>query len=98
METLKFNTQRMYTDKGQRIAAALLDNGDIYFSDIDRHIDGTISANGLTRDEILGFNLFSRAEIMRAYDHSEWNMGCGQLDFEAERDLRQKLNAIAKTL
>ena len=98
METLKFNTGRQYTDKGQRIAAVLLDNGDIYFNDIDRHIDGTISANGLTRDEIIGFNLFSRNEVMRAYDYSEWKMGCSQLDFEVERDLRQKLAAIAQTL
>ena len=36
MLTLKFNTGRQYTEAGQRIAAALLPTGDIYFSDIDR--------------------------------------------------------------
>lgn len=38
-KTLAWNTGRTYTECGQRIAAALLDNGCIIMLDIDRHID-----------------------------------------------------------
>jgi len=55
MTILKFNTRREYTKNGQRIAASLQDNGDIVFVDIDRQIDGIISAGALTCVEVLAF-------------------------------------------
>jgi hypothetical protein len=36
-----FNTGRMYSDKGQRIACALLADGRVMFADVDRNIGGT---------------------------------------------------------
>ena len=69
MHTITFNTGREYTEHGQRIAAALLDNGDIYFVDIDRGIDGTIKANGLTRQDVVDLGLFTQRAIMADYDN-----------------------------
>jgi hypothetical protein len=39
-----FNTKRIYTEFGQRIAAELLPSGEVLFVDIDRGIDGLIEA------------------------------------------------------
>lgn len=72
MKAIKFNTGREYTDKGQRVAAALLGNGDIYFVDVDRGIDGTIKGNGLTMGDIEALGLFNQRSIMAAYDNNEY--------------------------
>ena len=72
MDTLTFNTGRMYGHTGQRIAAALLDNGDIIFTDRDRFIEGLIQAGGLSRDDVKQFKLFEQREIMRAYDAGDY--------------------------
>jgi len=72
METITFNTGRMYGQQGQRIAAVLLDTGSIVFCDRDRHIEGLISAGGLTRDDVKQFKLFEQREIMRAYDAGDY--------------------------
>ncbi len=72
MKTIKFNTGRMYSERGQRIAAALLDSGDIYFVDIDRHIDGTVKANGFTKDEMIDFGMFTQRGVMAAYDANNY--------------------------
>jgi hypothetical protein len=72
MQTLSFNTGRQYTDKGQRIAAALLDSGDIVFFDCDRHIHGTIKANGLSREEMISFGQFTQRAIMGDYDQNRY--------------------------
>jgi hypothetical protein len=72
METLTFNTGRMYGHTGQRVAAALLDNGDIIFTDRDRFIEGLIQAGGLSRDDVKQFKLFEQREIMRAYDAGDY--------------------------
>jgi hypothetical protein len=92
MQTIKFNTGRMYGEKGQRIAAALLDNGDIYFVDIDRGIDGTIRANGLSRDDILDLAIFTRSSVMSSYDSNDyaWTI--------VPEGTRQTLAALAETL
>jgi hypothetical protein len=57
-ETLAWNTGRRYTDKGQRIGAALLPGGDILMVDIDRGINYRLRC------------AFTRAAIMDAYDHN----------------------------
>ena len=62
----------MYGQQGQRIAAVLLDSGSIVFCDRDRHIEGLISAGGLTRDDVKQFKLFEQREIMRAYDAGDY--------------------------
>ena len=72
METLAFNTGRMYGDQGQRIAAVLLDTGSIVFCDRDRHIEGLITAGGLTPAEVKQFGLFTKNAIMNAYDAGEY--------------------------
>ena len=72
METLTFNTGRMYGHTGQRVAAALLDNGDIMFTDRDRFIEGLIQAGGLSRDDVKHCGLFSQRDIMRSYDAGDY--------------------------
>lgn len=69
---LKFNTGREYTANGQRIAASLLENGDIVFVDVDRQIDGVIRAGELTLDDVLTFRCFTQREIMKSYDRNEY--------------------------
>ena len=92
MNVNKFNTGREYTDKGQRVAAALLDNGDIYFNDIDRGIDGTIRANGLTRDDVVDLAIFTQRGIMAAYDSNEYAWTT------VPEGLRRELSDLAETL
>jgi len=89
METLKFNTGRLYTEQGQRIAAAFLDNGDIVFVDIDRDIDGLISAGGMSRDDIKHCGLFSQRDIMRAYDENTYKSFYLDDGFALSRQLRE---------
>ena len=43
METLTFNTGRLYTKNGQQIVAAMNDDGVCYFYDRSRMIDGWIT-------------------------------------------------------
>jgi hypothetical protein len=58
---ITFNTGRMYSTAGQRIAATEI-NGKIYFNDIDRGISGVIT---------IPCKLTER-DIMRAYDGREY--------------------------
>jgi hypothetical protein len=92
MQTIRFNTGRGYTDKGQRVAAALLDNGDIYFVDVDRGIDGTIRSNGLMKDDMLDLGLFTQRSIMAAYDNGEYAWT------SVPEGLRADLTAVASSL
>ena len=65
MKTLSFNTNRGYSDKGQRIVAAQLDNGYCSFIvmvDLDRGIDACFDS----------MTDFTQSGIMRAYDNSEY--------------------------
>ena len=88
---LKFNTGREYTANGQRIAAALQDNGDIVFLDIDRQIDGVISAGALTCDEVLAFGCFTQRAIMASYDQNQYD---GAVDRSQLAQLRDAANSI----
>ena len=91
MKIRAFRTGRIYTAKGQRIAAALLDNGDIVFNDIDRNIFGTIAANGLTLEEVITMNCFTEAGIMADYDANRYTD-------THNAELRNQLQTIAQTL
>ena len=64
-KTLAFNTGRQYSENGQRIAAGLLDDGDIIFVDIDRGLEYLIPAGAVS---------FTQEAILAAYDrgHLEW--------------------------
>jgi hypothetical protein len=61
-KTLAFNTGRQYSENGQRIAAGLLDDGDILFVDIDRGLEYVIPAGAVS---------FTQAAIMAAYDKGD---------------------------
>ena len=91
MTILKFNTGREYTKNGQRIAAALQDNGDIIFVDVDRQIDGVISAGALTCDDVLELGYFTQREIMASYDQNQYD---GAVDRSQLAQLRDAANSI----
>jgi len=91
MTILKFNTGREYTKNGQRIAAALQDNGDIIFVDVDRQIDGVISAGALTCDDVLALGCFTQREIMASYDQNQYD---GAVDRSQLAQLRDAANSI----
>ena len=88
---LKFNTGREYTANGQRIAAALQDNGDIVFVDVDRQIDGVISAGALTCEDVLAFGYFTQRGIMESYDKNEYT---GAVDRSQLAQLRDAAASI----
>jgi hypothetical protein len=88
---LKFNTKREYTKNGQRIAASLLENGDIVFVDVDRQIDGVISAGALTCDDVLALGCFTQRGIMESYDKNEY---IGAVDRSMLQQLRDAAESI----
>ena len=88
---LKFNTGREYTANGQRLAATFLDNGDSVFVDVDRQIDGVISAGAFTCAEVLELGFFTQREIMAAYD-------ANQYDGAVDRSMLQQLRDAAASI
>tara|TARA_R110000868_G_scaffold1078_1_gene8249 strand:+ start:643 stop:906 length:264 start_codon:yes stop_codon:yes gene_type:complete len=80
---IKFNTGRQYTTNGQRIAARLLDNGDVVFVDADRQIEGRIA---MLCDREFVATIFDRAYVMDAYDSGAYSES--QIDRELTRELR----------
>ena len=91
MTILKFNTGREYSKNGQRIAATFLDNGDIVFVDIDRQIDGVISAGALTCADVLDLGYFTQRAIMQSYD-------ANQYDGAIDRSMLQQLRDAAASI
>lgn len=66
-EILAFQSGRMYTEKGQRIAATLTPEGGILFADVDRMIDGYIHS-----DHVAIYSLtLCKEDVMWAYDNHE---------------------------
>jgi len=88
---IAFNTGRTYTAEGQRIAAALLENGDIVFNDIDRCIFGTITAGGFTLEEVISLNCFTQKGIMADYDANRYADTMNQ-------ELRNELQTLAQSI
>ena len=78
-KTLAFNTGRQYSEAGQRVAAAQLDDGSILFVDIDRGLEYLIPA---------GAARFTQSSIMGAYDR-------GGLEWANNRTFVAELSAIA---
>jgi hypothetical protein len=70
-----FNTGRLYTEAGQRIAGAVLDNGAIAFLDFDRQVDGYIPP-GFYPDE------HPKRRVELAYMEGGWTYHEWPLDFD----------------
>ena len=64
---IAWNTGRNYTQHGQRMAATILPNGDIYFSDYDRMISGHIPSEYAVS--------FLPSAITSAYDRNNYVNG-----------------------
>ena len=88
-----WNTHRGYTDAGQRIAAAVLEDGRVAFVDVDRQIDGITIASVFdvtppqgrrpTPSEIESF-------LMKEYDYLRCTWGLHDPEIVELRDrLRQ---------
>jgi hypothetical protein len=74
-----FNTGRLYSASGQRIAGAVLDDGAIAFLDFDRQVDGYV-APGFFADEP------PQRRVELAYLEGGWDYHEWPLDFDwAER-------------
>jgi hypothetical protein len=86
--TIKFNTERQYSAKGQRIAARLMPNGSTVFVDVDRNIEGVIP---VLCDVELTELLFDRVYVLDAYDGNHYAMPYGEHD-ETIRELRALFN------
>jgi len=96
-----FNTGRMYSDKGQRIACALLSDGRVMFADVDRNIDGI--TQGAIAPGLMPYADL-RSFVMNAYDHGALNYGTWQSsawpqhDQEALDCLMNELKTAAQAL
>lgn len=85
---ISFNTGRQYSDKGQRIAAAV-HNGVVIMVDIDRGIDYALPAAALDRNS-----------IMAAYDDPALHTYSGAAfnnDFQLEREFIKQLEDHASS-
>jgi hypothetical protein len=89
MKILTFNTGRAYTNDGQRIAAAQLDNGNIIMVDADRGLDMMFSSD---------FD-FTERGIMHAYD---WNICIYPsqvgMPYSEYNEIASKLREVAYTV
>lgn len=65
MQIITWNTGAHYTEHGQRIAAAVLPNGDVAFIDADRGIDGVLTDLMLEVPDIVDL----KAIVMTHYLH-----------------------------
>lgn len=84
-----FNTGRLYSDRGQRIAAERLPCGRVCFVDVDRHLDYVTAAP---------CNLTQHA-VMRAYDHNDTiSIYEAVPDFDARRTLIAELETLARSI
>jgi hypothetical protein len=84
MRTIKFNTQREYGPKGQRIAARLLANGSTVFVDVDRNIEGIIP---VLCDAEFTESIFNYRWVMESYD-TNWYSQPQEEHTETIRELR----------
>lgn len=65
MKRIQFNTGRLYQRDGQRITAVEDENGETWFRDHSRMIDGVLTNNP---------NSLTQSNVMHFYDH-----GCYEL-------------------
>lgn len=64
MQTIKFNTGRLYTAEGQFIVATLHDDGVVTFMDHSRKVSGEFL--------MAEFDRFSQETVMWHYDHHKY--------------------------
>lgn len=89
---ITFNTGRQYSDKGQRVACARMEDGRVMFADVDRNIDGiTQERTSSISDRVL------QAFVMQEYDHGRITYGTNPRVPE-EGELMQELIKAAKAL
>ena len=87
MKTISFNTKRTYSDKGQRIACAMLNDGTVLMLDIDRGLDYAFPPN------IYGNNQLNQTRVMSLYD---W--GTPAPTASAYKQELEQLQALAETV
>jgi hypothetical protein len=86
MQTIHFNTGRLYTANGQRVTATLHEDGTVTFFDHDRMIDGQFT---------LGLHCqFNQVEVMHWYDSG---MTCGTKRSWQDGMLKGGCNATYRT-
>lgn len=78
-----FNTGRLYTQHGQRIAWALLPSGNVFMVDADRHIDYVLAVPPNPTDD----------DVLRAYDACA--QGADLAEWSATRGLYDHFAAFA---
>ena len=88
-----WNTHRCYTDAGQRIAAAVLEDGRVAFVDVDRQIDGiTIASVFDMLQERRPTARDLESFVMKEYDHLRCTWG---LNDPGHVELRDRLREAA---
>ena len=87
-----WNTHRCYSEAGQRIAAAVLEDGRVAFVDADRQIDAVTTASvfGVTPPGRRPTPSELESFVMNEYDHLRCTWGLDEPEHVALRDpLRQ---------
>lgn len=92
-DSISFQTGRIYSKDGQRIAAARIEGGHIAFLDLDRHIQGVITKQMID----LAMLDLDKNSIMWAYDHGD-NVRYWEHVGLADDFTWQALRAIASTV
>lgn len=73
----QWNTRRLYTENGQRIAVELVEGEGIYFKDIDRGICGWIPWRG-----VIGSVYDLEEVVMFCYDRLHYESTSKELEYE----------------
>jgi len=79
MKTLQWNTGRQYDEHGQRMVAEVLEDK-IKFSDLSRHIDGTIPLGDFMRSRDMDKHEI-RSLVMANYDLGNYSSGNETLEW-----------------
>lgn len=86
---IAWQTDRWYSEAGQRVAAALTDDGRIVFLDYDRGIDGEMPMPVKYFNGAIPLEASLRDHIMDEYDH-------GRYAHTNERELIKCLGLVCK--
>lgn len=87
-----FNTGRLYTVAGQRIAATFAADGAFYFVDLDRGLDGYLPAGTIAPASVQ-----TSSDVLRVYDYvwSTSGQGRGIPWADDARAIREQLTVAA---
>ena len=93
---LIFNTGRLYSEHGQRIAARQFHDG-VLFVDIDRGLDGHIVMGRLTQERImLGYDNNHHRPYIQGVSHAEYWAACRELEAAAQFVVSIQHKAVAQ--